>query len=353
MKGPYSKRTEVRFPGRADRSYYKDHTWYRTDNGQKFRYPLPRSMIVAETVQAAVYSYDCINSSVAYYAATQWGRSSMFGSSMTAVENKVYNKFKDAVSTTSSLGVNIVEYKQTLGMIQNTLAALRSPFKTFALQVRRYARHAKNKNLFRTALKDMGDAWLAFHFGVEPLLKDLHATLERLEQQHSNSSWKRIVVHGSNRWNFKKVDNSSYSWSHDESYHGIVRFQAEVRMKSPTLALLSDFGVINPATLAWELIPFSFVVDWFIPVGSYLNSFSDLVGYETANPSKTWYLRFNGSQTYIDGNRRYTGTFRGCRIQRTLTPITFSIPPFRIPPGLSPSRGATSISLLLQALPKT
>lgn len=352
MKGPYSKQTVVYYPGQTDRSYYKDHTWYRTDNGQKFRCPLPRSMIVAETVRPALYSRDCINSAVAYYAATQWGRSGMVGSSMTAVENKVYNKFKNAVSTTSSLGVNIVEYKQTLGMIQNTLAALRSPLKTFALQARRYAQQAKNKNLFRTALKDTGDAWLAFHFGVEPLIKDFHATLERLEQQHTNSSWKRIVVHGNDRWSFKRGDYSLYDWSYDENYHGIVRFQADVRMKSPTLALLSDFGVINPATLAWELVPFSFVVDWFIPIGSYLNSFSDFVGYETANPSKTWYLRFDGSQTYVERSRTDTGKFKGCRIQRTLTPITFSVPPFRIPSALSPSRGATSISLLLQALPK-
>lgn len=32
-----------------------------------------------------------------------------------------------------------------------------------------------------------------------------------------------------------------------------------------------QLGLANPATILWERLPWSFVVDWFIPIGSYLN----------------------------------------------------------------------------------
>jgi hypothetical protein len=37
-------------------------------------------------------------------------------------------------------------------------------------------------------------------------------------------------------------------------------------------ANLSQFGITNPASLTWELLPWSFVADWFIPIGPYLES---------------------------------------------------------------------------------
>lgn len=36
---------------------------------------------------------------------------------------------------------------------------------------------------------------------------------------------------------------------------------------SPTIRTLSELGLLNPASLAWELTPFSFVVDWFTCIG--------------------------------------------------------------------------------------
>jgi hypothetical protein len=35
-----------------------------------------------------------------------------------------------------------------------------------------------------------------------------------------------------------------------------------------------QMGLANPTTIIWERIPWSFVVDWFIPIGTYL----DLIG---------------------------------------------------------------------------
>jgi len=34
----------------------------------------------------------------------------------------------------------------------------------------------------------------------------------------------------------------------------------------------------NPALVAWELVPFSFVADWFVPIGSWLTAIAPLIG---------------------------------------------------------------------------
>ena len=40
----------------------------------------------------------------------------------------------------------------------------------------------------------------------------------------------------------------------------------------------SQIGLTNPALLAWDVLPFSFVVDWFLPLGGYLSSLDSMLG---------------------------------------------------------------------------
>ena len=59
-----------------------------------------------------------------------------------------------------------------------------------------------------------------------------------------------------------------------------------------------SLGLINPSTVAWERLPWSFVIDWFIPIGSYLDSVGFFGG-----------LRLSYAQsTFIQtrGNKRVT-----------------------------------------------
>ena len=34
----------------------------------------------------------------------------------------------------------------------------------------------------------------------------------------------------------------------------------------------TKYGLVNPLSLGWELIPFSFVVDWCMPIGNFLEA---------------------------------------------------------------------------------
>lgn len=46
---------------------------------------------------------------------------------------------------------------------------------------------------------------------------------------------------------------------------------------------LASFGITNPLELAWELIPYSFVIDWAFNVGNVLSGLDALIGVQLAS----------------------------------------------------------------------
>jgi hypothetical protein len=77
------------------------------------------------------------------------------------------------------------------------------------------------------------------------------------------------------------------------------------RLDDSTLYRLNQLELINPAEIAWELLPYSFVVDWFLPVGNVLSAWS-----------ATWGL------SYVDGviTSRAQGSAGG--LNRVLSDVT-------------------------------
>lgn len=66
--------------------------------------------------------------------------------------------------------------------------------------------------------------------------------------------------------------------------------------------MLNQLGLANPLATAWELVSYSFVVDWFVPIGPVLNALSARAGLIFVDGSKS--NRVTGYATYTN---RYTG----------------------------------------------
>lgn len=58
------------------------------------------------------------------------------------------------------------------------------------------------------------------------------------------------------------------------------RIKFHYRVDNEILRTLSQLSLTNPLEVAWELVPFSFVVDWMLPIGDYLSNMSALHGIE-------------------------------------------------------------------------
>lgn len=149
---------------------------------------------------------------------------------------------------------------------------------TFDLMLTLYKRISSLVLLKKGILKAAGrailnkKAWaddvLAFKFGVEPLVSDFLALQDHLSQipdetpiitvRTNNGQMPRMV-------SFRK-GGVEFNGSIEVSY--VVKLTA----LSSSLESLKRFGLTNPMETAWELTPWSFVVDWVLPVGEWISS---------------------------------------------------------------------------------
>lgn len=133
-----------------------------------------------------------------------------------------------------------------------------------------------------------GDNYLEWTFGIMPTVRSITdsvnylQTTNRVNRYYSGASrkWSEQIDNGSI---IKNIGFSDYTL---EVYTG-----ATVNVENPNLALADSFGFLDPVRLGWELVPFSFVADWFIPIGDFLGSFSPLWGRELERSFTTSVLK--------------------------------------------------------------
>lgn len=133
------------------------------------------------------------------------------------------------------------------------------------------------------------DMWLELQYGWKPMLSDFYATLDAFALRESRAD--RLTAHVTG----KSMSSESFSQTKrladganyvDVTKSCYVDHKVFVRLdyvKNDNVPLaadvLSKYGISNPLTLAWELTPWSFVADWFVPIGSYLNTLDATFGW--------------------------------------------------------------------------
>lgn len=132
--------------------------------------------------------------------------------------------------------------------------------------------------------------WLEYKYGWTPLLMDVKNSAEFFAQQISEQrlsefsvssntvesiSYEGLPTGGFNRMGFDANFETIRYWSEQEKS---CRVKLWLKISNPQLSQLQQLGLTNPALVAWELVPFSFVFDWFISVGQYLQGITALHG---------------------------------------------------------------------------
>lgn len=145
--------------------------------------------------------------------------------------------------------------------------------------------------------KVIADQWLAYHYGWKPLAYDAYGLFELLKERLSPA----LLVHGrgqsrlswENNWTRPSGITRYPPFRFNETTKLSYRCQLTGRIESNEyLRTLNRVGLLNPVSFAWDLIPFSFVLDWIIPIGDVAYGLSASAG-----------LSFVGGHTVMRNHR--------------------------------------------------
>lgn len=144
--------------------------------------------------------------------------------------------------------------------------------------------------------KDLAHNVLAYQYGIKPLLMSIDGSMAALARLHLSDAVRGATASASQELVkrgrlFVNEAPPTYVGFWEEKSRTTCRLGIRYSIPSPLIALLGTTGFTNPINLAWELIPFSFVLDWFLPIGPYLEALSAWDGLSFHSGYKTTFTR--------------------------------------------------------------
>ncbi len=291
--------------------------------------------------------------------------------------------------------VTLAEAHKTWQMIRNPLSFLKPNW-----------RRAVKKHPAKT-LKEMGTSvWLGYRYGWTPLLGDVESFAKAVAQVSSTSPIPRLLERYSSgsestesQTNFggtissrdfqSLVSTPPANWSVSSGFHWYVKnrtIQTKIQLtcfaESPLRKLSTTLDQLLTATgatgtwrnirdLCWEVLPFSFVIDWFVDFSSVWRPLNESVIMTRSGKRVGYSIK----QTISDSYSAIAGLPRGCSKAGTLwsgkSPVNLISPTIEISSeatryvrseglpsnstqifkskGLSVLRGLDGIALILSA----
>jgi len=118
------------------------------------------------------------------------------------------------------------------------------------------------------------------------------------------------------------------------------------------LAYMDSIGLVNPAAILWELVPYSFVVDWIVPIGQFLENISAGVGLRFLSGYRTEWTKSAFTHRYVASTENFVrGTKQSYQVKalRMLRVPLASFPASSLylkTSGFTAVKTATAIALL-------
>lgn len=211
--------------------------------------------------------------------------------------------------------------------------------------------------------------WLELQFAWGPLLQDVEGLIKIAPHLESASQMPRVT---GRRVLLRQFADQSYTENVGSAPYGpgltnsvsstsetAVICRTDWTVGNPDLYMLSMLGLVNPLEVVWDKVPFSFVVDWFIPVGTWISAMTADAGLNYLGGSIT-----SSSDCRIDVTSKPRQIVTNTDVYETIGQGSFSIrekdtqrgifhsaPSLRLPPLRYPStlwHAATGSALLYQ-----
>lgn len=267
------------------------------------------------------------------------------------------------------LAMAFASRRSTAELLASSAARLAKAFKQ--TRQRNFAGAARTlgvRNSVRPGTKSASSGWLQLQFGWAPLMSDIYGAYNELTGNYPKDG-ELCVVRSSTR-SASAID-STFLWGPWGSAYTRAKIKRRViatrdikvsywyKLNAEALHAASRNGLTDPAVVAWDVLPFSFVVDWLLPVGQYLRNLTADVGFIYLGGSRTYFERREVVDTTVGvdvpddpyrknctGVAKIKGSARGVMMQRIVVSNPGSEMYLKNP--FSTFTVVTSLSLLLQ-----
>lgn len=185
-----------------------------------------------------------------------------------------------------NLGVAFAEANKTLALLANSVSALyrvyraarRGNWREVTYQLKKHGYSVDKRDWHTTA----AGTWLQYVYGWLPLMSDIYGLQEQLKEGFRSKGYlfkseSQASTEMPNADCYTKAGGYS-KWTVANRSFYISRTVYYCKIDDAQLYALNQLGLVNPLEIAWELVPFSFVIDWIIPLGAFLSSLTASLG---------------------------------------------------------------------------
>lgn len=213
-----------------------------------------------------------------------------------------------------------------------------------------YGLNSKLKSRSSTNTAGLDSIWLEASYGWTPLVKDVHEGAQALAKLIGGSGGKTEFRARHKITSFTPVNNANLTTAGFHEIRGQIIYVFEREEDLPSD--LAQLGIVNPATLAWELLPWSFVIDWFLPIGSFLDNIT-MLPFLKGSWCKTYTTRrrwISQTKSTSPCDTKKPAYYDSIQVTRTVGSAGLSVPAPSLKSPISSDwrRTANAIALLTQ-----
>lgn len=225
-----------------------------------------------------------------------------------AAKNKALSKVYDKLSQSEALLVAWKERQSALDLVTSNVGRLVRTARAIKRRDPRIVRAIKKRNpRGYDVASDPAGLWLEYHFAIVPTISDIHHALGLLGfefpvEKFSCSSGNETIEH-------KPAGDQHWTFGRSYTFKTRVKIGGEIYAINPNVHLATMLGFGQPLSVAWEMTPFSWFVDYFVNVGDLLKNMEPrFPSIKTRNHYTTTYTTCEGYISYNDNGRYYNGS---------------------------------------------
>lgn len=152
--------------------------------------------------------------------------------------------------------------------------------------------------------KGTANSWLELQYGWMPLLVDIQGAYEETARRVAESALRFRVVaqqRDVSKTVVKRTWDSNFALEErrEETIERTSKVVLWYEVQNPALLAASQVGLINPLEIAWEVTPFSFLVDWVVPIGDFFGALTAATGLAFKGGTYTQQCRGSSTGTII------------------------------------------------------